>query len=87
MAVELNVAYHFDPAACDGGELRSWSPQTYFLPSLGSSELEPGRRDYVWAVQVDTRLIIDAASFTGTPSHVRSDIEAILKSIYIGHWG
>ena len=87
MAVELNVAYHFDPAACDGGELRSWSPQTYFLPSLASSELEPGRRDYVWAVQVDTRLIIDAASFTGTPSHVRSDIEAILKSIYIGHWG
>jgi hypothetical protein len=87
MAVELSVAYHFDPADCDGGELRSWTPQTYFFPPLGSSELEPGRRDYVWAVQVDTRLVIDAASFTGTPSHVRSAIEAILKSIYIGHWG
>jgi hypothetical protein len=32
-------------------------------------------------------VIIDAASFPGTPTDVSSEIDAILGSIVAGHWG
>lgn len=32
-------------------------------------------------------LVIDATSFPGTPVGVIAEIEAILGSIYVGHWG
>jgi hypothetical protein len=56
----------------------------------------PGQHDLVWAVDlvgngVNTytyqSLVIDAASFPGRPSSIMSEIEAILASLEVGHWG
>ena len=47
-------------------------------------EATPGRDAYGPG---DGRVIIDAASFPGTPADVMSEIEAILRSIAVGYWG
>ena len=89
MVVELtvpDVAF----ATCDQGQFRSWGPKDNARSNQG-----PGQRDLVWAVdltgngvdQGGERLIIDAASFPGTPADVMSEIEAILGSVAVGHWG
>jgi hypothetical protein len=98
MAVELTVPDGLNLADCDRGQFRSWGPENNARSAQG-----PGQRDLVWAVDVDGSgvtnakgriiatypggLIIDAASFPGTPADVISEIDAILGSIYAGHWG
>jgi hypothetical protein len=90
MAVELTVPDNIVFADCYRGQFRSWGPDQDARSHQG-----PGQRDLVWAVDltgngVETggqRLIIDAASFPGTPAEVMSEIEAILGSIVVGHWG
>lgn len=90
MAVELSVPDDVTIADCEGGQFRSWGPM-----SNARSHQGPGQRDLVWAVDLSgngvelgkERLIIDAASFPGTPADVMSEIEAILGSVAVGHWG
>ena len=90
MAIELTVPDNVNFANCDGGQFRSWGPQKNARIHQG-----PGQRDLVWAVdltgngvdQGGQRLIIDAASYPGTPADVMSEIEAILRSVAVGHWG
>ena len=91
------VADNFDLAAlnlaaCDGGQFRSWGPDSSARIHQG-----PGQRDLVWAVDAGGPmtssgvflggLIVDAASFPGTPTDVTSEIDAILGSFEIGSWG
>jgi len=90
MAVELTVPDGIVFADCYRGQFRSWGPDEDARSHQG-----PGQRDLVWAVDLTgngveaggQRLIIDDASFPGTPAHVMSEIEAILGSIAVGHWG
>lgn len=86
MVVELATLDDFNLAACYGGQYRGWGPEINFR-----SHVDPGQRDYVWALDTEPPgpggLIIDAASFPGTPADVRSEIEAILGSIFICHCG
>jgi hypothetical protein len=94
MAVELTVPDNVNFATCDRGQFRSWGPENNARIHQG-----PGQRDLVWAVDVEGAairgtgvfppggLIIDAASFPGTPAEVMSEIEAILRSVAVGHWG
>ena len=93
MAVELTMPDDVTFADCDRGQFRSWGPGYNTRSHQG-----PGQRDLVWAVDVlgngvefgglgEQRLIIDAASFPGTPASVMSQIDAILGSIAVGHWG
>jgi hypothetical protein len=53
-------------------------------------------RDLVWGVDVtgggvhtysSESLIVDAATFPGTPASIVSEIEAILDSFVAGRWG
>jgi hypothetical protein len=93
MAVLLTMPDNIVLADCSRGQFRSWY-------SLGPDENArshqgPGQRDLVWAVDLTgngvqaggQRLIIDAASFPGTAGDVMSEIDAILVSISVGHWG
>jgi hypothetical protein len=94
MAIELTVPDNVNFGNCDRGQFRSWGPANNARIHQG-----PGQRDLVWAVDVDGAgvtgtgvfppggLIIDAASFSGTPADVMSEIEAILGSVAVGHWG
>lgn len=95
MAVELTVPDDINFADCDRGQFRSWGPQSNARSNQG-----PGQRDLVWAVDVlgngveyggpgerEQRLIVDAASFPGTPADVTAEIQAILASVAVGHWG
>ncbi len=94
MAVELTVPDTVNFAACDGGQFRSWGPANNARIHQG-----PGQRDLVWAVDIEGAgvtgtkvfppggLIIDAASFPGTSPEVMAEIEAILGSVAVGHWG
>jgi len=94
MAVELTVPEDVNFADCEGGQFRSWGPANNVRSHQG-----PGQRDLVWAVDVEGAgvtgtgvippggLIIDASSFPGTPADVMSQIEAILGSVAVGHWG
>lgn len=96
VAVELTVPDDLDLAACDGGQYRSWGPDSNVRVAQGA-----GQRDLVWALDLgggavgDAQstlaaapraggLIIDAASFPGTPAVVSSEIDAIFASVYIG---
>ncbi len=89
-SVELTVPNDINFAACDGGQFRTWGPH-----SVARAHQGPGQRDLVWAVDLTRNgvvsghgyVIIDAASFPGTPADVSSEIEAILGSIVAGHWG
>ena len=94
MAIELTVPDTITFADCDGGQFRSWAIDNDARFAQG-----PGQRDLVWAVDIDGAgvidvvppppggLIIDAATFPGTPASVMSEINAILDSIALGHWG
>jgi len=88
MSVVLHVPDNVDLTACDGGQYRSWGPD-----NKARSHQGPGQRDLVWAIDIggtDTNpggLVIDAASFPGTPADALFEIDAILGSIAIGHWG
>ena len=90
MAVQLTVPDNLDLAQCDGGQFRSWGPESNVRSNQG-----PGQRDLVWAVSLVSsdpsvgglRAIIDGASFPGTPPDVMSEIDAILSSIVVGQWG
>jgi len=92
-AVELTVPDTVTFANCDDGQFRSWGPANNARIHQG-----PGQRDLVWAVDIEGAgvagtalppggLIIDAASFPGTSADVMSEIEAILGSVAVGHWG
>jgi len=88
MAIELTVPDNLDLDFCERGVFRSWGlADQRFQASL------PGQRDLVWAIDVngvgvtDGGLIVDAASFRGTPDRVRSEVEAILGSIVLCHCG
>jgi hypothetical protein len=90
MAVELTTPADLDFRECDRGEFRSWGPEQDARVHQG-----PAQRDLVWVVGTadigvngdSPRLIIDAASFPDTPPDVLLEIEAILDSIAVGHWG
>ena len=90
MAVDLTVPDTVTLADCDEGQFRSWGPENKARFGQG-----PDQRDLVWAVDVSgngveyggQRLIIDAASFPGTSADVMTEIEAILESVAVGHWG
>jgi hypothetical protein len=90
LAIELTVPGDIDFADCDGGEFRSWGPDADARSHQG-----PGQRDLVWVVDHSgqgvqaegARMIIDAATFPGTPAEVIAEIEAILDSLAVGHWG
>lgn len=82
-----------DFAACDGGEYRSWGPETNARSHQG-----PGQRDVVWIVDVNGGsvagrpnapggLIVDAAWFASTPDAVVAEMREIMRSLYVGHWG
>jgi hypothetical protein len=86
ISVELTVPIYVDFAKCDEGQFRSWGPDDNARTHQG-----PGQHDLVWAVDLSRggsvadgtqRLIIDAASFPGTPADVTSEIGAILRSIF-----
>ena len=83
-SIQLTVPDHINFADCDKGQYRSWGPDNEARSHQG-----PGQRDLVWAVDLGPydRLIIDAAWFPGTPTEIKSEIEAILRSIAAGHWG
>jgi hypothetical protein len=89
-SVELTVPNDINFAACDRGQFRSWGPD-----SVARAHQGPGQRDLVWAVDLTGNgvvsghgyVIIDAASFPGTPADVSSEIDAILGSIVFGHGG
>ena len=89
-SVELTVPNDINFAACQGGQFRSWGPDSVARVHQG-----PGQRDLVWAVDLTRNgvvsghgyVIIDAASFPGTPADVSSEIDDILGSIVAGHWG
>jgi hypothetical protein len=90
MAVEVTVPTDLNLAACDQGQFRSWGPDDVVRAHQG-----PGQRDLVWAVDLSGTgvvsghgyVIIDAATFPGTPADVMSEVEAILQSIAVGHGG
>jgi WD40 repeat protein len=90
MAVELSVPGDLNLAACDQGQFRSWGPDDVLRAHQGL-----GQRDLVWAIDLigngvaldHSYVIIDAASFSGTPAGVMSEVEAILASVRAGHWG
>lgn len=87
-AIELTVPGDIDIAACDGGQYRSWGPDAKVRSHEG-----PGERDLVWfwnvygANSLPGGLVIDRASFPGTPADVLSELDDILGSLYVGHWG
>jgi Tol biopolymer transport system component len=87
-SIELTVPDDADFAACDGGQFRTWGPDDEVRTAQG-----PGQRDFVWAVDVGPegfnaqRLIIDVASFPGTPADVMAEVDAILGSFHVCHCG
>jgi hypothetical protein len=99
MVVELTVPDNVDFAGCDRGQFRSWGPETMARSHQGPGQRDfVWAVDIMGAGVVDTEgrilvdpppggLIIDAASFPGTPAEVMSEIDAILGSIAVGHWG
>jgi hypothetical protein len=89
MIVELTIPANLSLAGCDGGQFRTWGPRRYVRPGQG-----PGQRDVVWAVDVlnglddpTGRVIVDVSSSPGTPRNVTAEIDSILRTTWIGHWG
>lgn len=88
MAVELTAPKDLNLATCDEGQYLRWGPEIN-----AQLHVSPGQRDYVWAVEIfganslPGGLIVDAVTQPGTPADVMSEIEAILGSIIVGHWG
>ena len=90
---------NIDFADCDRGQFRSWGPEGNARVHQGPGQRDPvwavdpghdttespapgAAGDEPWG-----GLIIDAATFPGTPAAVISEMEAILGSIRTGHWG
>lgn len=90
MVVNLTVPDDVDFADCDEGEFRSWGPE-----ESARSHAAPGQRDLVWAIatqgngvgQAGEYVVVDVSSFADTPADVMSEIDAILESLHVGHWG
>ena len=63
---------------CDNGEFRSWGPEQNARYHQG-----PGQRDTVWAVDVEgsNRVVVDIASWPGTPADAMSEVSTILDSM------
>ena len=96
-AIEVVVPGNIDISACDEGQYRSWGPDNKVRSNEG-----PGQRDLVWFINVQggevmvpgstpymlpSGLVIDRASFPGTPADVLTEMDDILGSLYVGHWG
>jgi len=97
--VELTVPADIDFADCDGGQFRSWGPENnarwhqgpgqhdvIWSVDIGGAGIIDDQGNVVVAPP-SGGLIIDAASFAGTPVEVGAEIDAILASIAVGHWG
>jgi hypothetical protein len=90
--IELTVPNDIDFAACARGEFRSWGPD-----AKSRSHDGPGQRDLVLATggfggaegekPTDHMLVVDAATFPGTPPDVVAEMRTILESLYVGLWG
>jgi hypothetical protein len=99
-SIELTVPDNTDFARCDQGQYRSWGPNEMLRSHQGpgqrdlvwaiNSEPVGGLFDNQGRAVVPPVAggpIIDAASFPGTPADVMSEIDVILNSIAVGHWG
>ncbi len=90
LAVSVTVPSDLSLASCDQGQFRSWTAGSDIRSNQG-----PGQRDLVWAVDLTGNgvtnagqtLIVDAATYPGTPAAVAAQINAILASMKAGHWG
>ena len=99
MAVELTVPGDLNLADCDGGQFRSWGPENNPQSHQGPGQRDlvwavdvPGAgvtndQGVIIVAPPVGGLVVDAASFPGTPADVKSEIDAILRSIHMGHWG
>jgi hypothetical protein len=98
-AIGLSVPDDVVLATCDAGQYRSWGPEANARSQEGPGQRDlvwaidisgvgvTNAQGSLIATPAPGGLVIDAASFPGTPADVMSEIEAILGSIYIGHWG
>jgi hypothetical protein len=98
-AVELTTADEFNVYRCYGAQYRSWGPETNFWSHVDPGQHDyvwavdisgvniTDEKGEIIATPPPGGLIIDAASFPGTPADVMSEIETILGSIVVGHWG
>jgi len=98
MALELTVP-DINLAGCDEGQFRRWGPETNARPAQGPGQHDyvwavdiPGagvddENGVITVYPEAGGLIIDAASFPSTPADVMAEVEAILGSIVVGHWG
>ena len=99
MAIELTVPGDISFADCDGGEFRSWGPHSNARSAQGPGQRDlvwavdidgagiTNDQGVLIRPVPPGGLIIDAASFPGTPANVMSEINAILDSMALGHWG
>ena len=101
MAVEVTVPDNLNLAACDRGQFRSWGPDgeariaqgpgqrdlVWAIDTGDGADLGAPAQHLRHSFRFGQGLVIDAATFPGTPASVISEIVAILKSIVVGHWG
>jgi hypothetical protein len=99
MAIELTVPGNINFADCDGGEFRSWGPHSVARSAQGPGQRDlvwavdiggvglTNDQGVLIVPPAPGGLVIDAASFPGTPEGVMSEINAILDSMALGHWG
>ena len=99
MAIELTVPGNVNFADCDGGEFRSWGPHNNARSAQGPGQRDlvwavdiggvgtTNDQGVLIVPPAEGGLIIDAATFPSTPAGVMSEINAILDSIAVGHWG
>jgi hypothetical protein len=80
VTVELTVPASLNLATCDHGAYRSWGPDANARVNQAAGQI-----DDVWAFPDD--LIVDEASFPGTPASVKSELDAIFQSITALHYG
>ncbi len=91
LVVDLIVPAGLDITGCDEGEYRSWT-----IGDISRSHEGRGQRDSVSIIDIygmyggqsgPGGIIIDAASFPNTSPTVMAEIDAIVDSIVLGHWG
>jgi hypothetical protein len=98
-AIALSVPDDMALATCDAGQYRSWGPEANARSHQGPGQRDivwaidiPGAgvtdaQGSLIAPFPPGGLVVDATSFPGTPADGMSEIEAILGSIYMGHFG
>jgi hypothetical protein len=98
-AIGLSVPDDVVLTTCDAGQYRSWGPEANARSHQGPGQRDivwaidiPGvgvtdAHGSLIATPAPGGLVIDASSFPDTPADVMSEIQSILGSIYIGHWG